>query len=63
MISKMKGSRSAVAIALVLALAGTVPAWAQSQVGNGLSAAEDPYSGYYSSPYPSQDPFLIRRDR
>jgi hypothetical protein len=63
MTSKVKSSRTAVAIAFVLALAGTAPAWSQSQIGNGLSAAEDPYSGYYSRPYPSEDPFMIGRDQ
>jgi hypothetical protein len=61
--SRVKSSRNAVAIAFVLALAGAAPAWAQSQIGNGLSAAEDPYSGHYSTPYPSEDPFLIGRDQ
>jgi hypothetical protein len=51
--SKVKGSRNAVAIALVLALAGTAPAWAQSQVGNGLSASQDPNSPYYGGPAPA----------
>jgi|HubBroStandDraft_6_1064221.scaffolds.fasta_scaffold1663826_1 hypothetical protein len=51
--SKMKSGRNAVAIAFVLALAGAAPAWSQSQVGNGLSAAQDPYSPYHSGPAPA----------
>jgi hypothetical protein len=51
--SKMKSGRNAVAIAFVLALAGAAPAWSQSQVGNGLSAAQDPYSPYHGGPAPA----------
>jgi hypothetical protein len=53
MTSKLKSSRNAVAIAFVLALAGTAPAWSRSQIGNGLSAAQDPYSRYFSGPAPA----------
>jgi hypothetical protein len=43
-------TRCAFAIGLVLALAGAAPAWSQSQIGNGVSAAQDPYSPYYNGP-------------
>jgi hypothetical protein len=43
-------TRYAFAIGLVLALAGAAPAWSQSQIGNGLSSAQDPYSSYYNGP-------------
>jgi hypothetical protein len=46
-------TRYACAIGLVLALAGAAPAWSQSQIGNGVSAAQDPYSPYYNGPAPA----------
>jgi hypothetical protein len=46
----VKSARYAFAIGVVLALAGAAPAWSQSQIGNGVSAAQDPYSSYYNGP-------------
>jgi hypothetical protein len=50
---KSKVIRHAIAIGFVLAFAGAAPAWSQSQIGNGLSASEDPYSPYYGGHRPA----------
>jgi len=39
----------AAAVALGLAVLGTVPAWSQSLIGDAVAAGEDPYASSYGA--------------